>query len=940
MALEDIGVRVIIAGLSEFRRGISTARGDISGLEGQIRNLSGTGAAVGQNLQRVGDTIIGLGRTMTLALTTPLALATGGLLQAGIKFEDTFAGISKTVDGVAVGFDEIKAAAQRDLGITVTTMEEARRAAADLGSGFGDLTPQGQALRDEFRQLALDIPISTNELNRLGEVVGQLGVSAQDLPEVTRTVAELGVATDIAAEDAAFALVKLFNVTQEEGGDIVDFMERAGSTIVALGNNSAATEGEILNFATRIAAAGERAKFSEPQLFAWATTLADVGARAELGGTAVSRAINEMVLAVQTGSDNLGTFAAVSGQSVDQFVQAFEKDASGALQTFIGGLKEGIEQGRVTKDMLNELGLGGVRAIDIIGRLGEAEGRFAANLETATRAWAESIALEEEAAKRFATVSSQIQLLKNSLTDLGITLFDLVKDDLVAAIEGIREMISQFKELPVTVQKNILKFAAFAAALGPILIGVGFLIKTFGVLATVIAALGTPMGAVILAVGAIALTAGTLIGWENVWKGISDTIQGVIDLARQASGIVPTGPTGGGAGADQFARKNEDPAKSFREANPELARFLSLSKNIVDFWAKNISTLARPFIEFGKGFAEGFAPFIESIGGRLSTINEQFAAIGETLKPLGEALDRLFEVLGADTNFAEVGESLGSLVGSGLDIFLNGIANTLLIIANLIPIITNAINIAAGLIEQVQIIVDTLKLKFDAFVANIIPTFTSLWGQLGIIINQFLTNILAGILLFVINGIATFNGLKDQVAIIFSTIGATITYHINNAIAAAKAKVEEFKAKVAEVGQSVIDKVNAIGGAFKGFADKAISAIKGVIAKLMELVSAAQSTLAGLTGSPELKIQHPFETFEKYMKVTDFGGLMEKSMSMPSVMANVGAMMPQPSSTSAGTNINKSVSFGDFNNSPVQTEDQMVDVILRAIRIGDAAAGA
>lgn len=940
MALEDIGVRVIIAGLSEFRRGISTARGDIGGLESQIRNLSGTGATVGQNLQKVGDTVIGLGRTMTLALTVPLAAVTGGLLQAGIKFEDTFAGISKTVDGVAVGFDEIKAAAQRDLGITVTSMEEARKAASDLGIGFGDLTPQGQALRDEFRQLALDIPISTNELNRLGEVVGQLGVNAADLSEVTRTVAELGVATDIAAEDAAFALVKLFNVTQEEGADIVDFMKRAGSTIVALGNNSAATEGEILNFATRIAAAGERAKFSEAELFAWSTTLADVGARAELGGTAVSRAINEMVLAVQTGDESLETFAAVSGQTVDQFVQAFEKDASGALLNFIDGLKTGIEQGRVTKDMLNEVGLGGVRAIDIIGRLGEAQGRFATNLETAAKAWAESIALQEEAEKRFATISSQIQLLKNSLTDLGITLFDLVKDDLREFIQNIRDLIARFKDLPQSIQKNILKFVAFATALGPILIGVGFLIKAFGVLATIIAALGTPLGAVVLAVGAIALTAGTLIGWENVWKGISDTIQTVIDLARQASGVITPTPTGGAAGAGQFARKNEGPAQAVRDANPELTKFLNTSKEIVDFWLTNIRTLAQPFIEFGKSFLEGFAPFLDTIGGRLSAINEQFAAVGETLKPLGEALDHLFEVLGMDTEFAALGEAIGSGFGATLTILLNAIANALLIIATVIPIITNAINNAAGLLDQVQIIVDTLKVKFEALVASVLPTLSGLWEQIGLIATGVFNNMLLGLSLFVSNGIAQFGSLKDQVGIIFAAIGGVIKSSIDSAVAIVKTKFEEMKAVINESGQAVMDKVNAIGGAFSSFAAKAVAAVQAVIAKIKAMVAAAAAALAGLTGSPELKIQHPFETFEKYMKTTDFGAIAEKSMSMPTLMANVGAMMPQPSTVSGGTSVSKSVSFGDFNNTPVQTEDQMVDVILRAIRIGEVAAGA
>src|SRR5690606_5944052 len=74
-----------------------------------------------------------LGRSLTTSLTLPLAGLAAGATKAAIDFEDSFAGIAKTVDGVV-----------------------------DQG---GKLTALGKQLQQDFRNLAKEIPVSVNELN-------------------------------------------------------------------------------------------------------------------------------------------------------------------------------------------------------------------------------------------------------------------------------------------------------------------------------------------------------------------------------------------------------------------------------------------------------------------------------------------------------------------------------------------------------------------------------------------------------------------------------------------------------------------------------------------------------------------------------------------------------------------------------------------------------
>ena len=123
---------------------------------------------------------------------------------------------------------------------------------------------------------------------------GQLGVPTQDLLAFTEAVAMLSVSTNLTSEAAATDFARISNITQEPLKNI----DRMGSTVVALGNNFATTEREIVNFTTNIAGAGEIVGLTTSQIFAISTAFTSVGIEAEAGGTATQKvllAINNAV---------------------------------------------------------------------------------------------------------------------------------------------------------------------------------------------------------------------------------------------------------------------------------------------------------------------------------------------------------------------------------------------------------------------------------------------------------------------------------------------------------------------------------------------------------------------------------------------------------------------------------------------------------------------
>lgn len=787
MALEDIGVRVLVLGLGEFRRSVGTVKGDIASVEATTRSVSGTMQGFGTTLTQIGGSMISLGRTMTLAITAPLGILSGVLVNSGLQFQDTFQGIARTEEGMAVGFNEIAAAAKSQLGITVTSMDEASAAAATLGMHFGDLTPLGAQVRDEFRKMALDVPLATDKITELGTTLATLGVSTGDIVETTRLVAMLGAAVDISAEEAATSLTKMFNILHTEGQSLPDFLNRAGSSIVELGNASVATNADILNLGLRLAAAGDRAKFTTPEILAWATTISDVGARAEAGGSAVSRAINEMIMAVQSGGDNLGTFAQVAGMSVAQFTKMFKEDASNAVLTFITAMNKGISTGKVTKDMLNDMGLGGIRAIDILGRLSNATEDFQKNLAVANDGWDRQVALQDVAQKRWNTASSMIQTLKNDFTDLGISIFDLVEGDIKNLISQVRNVVDWFKSLDDSSKKAMLRFALIAAAVGPLLVILGGLVSAFGTLITVVGALASPIGLVVVGVGLLVAALGDLIGWDNIFrageKALKD-VQPLIDAFVNSLGLIPTKKTvefniapgsnqTAAISAAQTTGVGTAPAgveagtvaapvpETIKTLGDTIQEFIAKNQNLVQFFAA-VQTAITVAIDVVKAFVDTIVSIVgPQLQGSFDNLTKALGDMGITWGDVWEAVKIgiavTAQIIGA-VLIAIVGIIVGFISGisAGINAFTQLIASLVGPFKEMIDGITN---IAIGFIGFFKSLfagdLPAALGYLNVFASGVATALDGLWKSIVASVTGFV-NIVYRTLAGFVTGVATF----------------------------------------------------------------------------------------------------------------------------------------------------------------------------------------
>lgn len=519
MAFQDIGIRLVVMGSGEFRRSMTSARADLQGLSTEITKLSGTSSSLGNTLTLMGSSFMRTGQLLTTHLTIPIALLGGALIAAGIQFEDAFAGVSKTVDGVS--------------------------------DDMGNLTADGLKLREQFRQLALEIPISVNELARIGELGGQLGITKSELKDFTETVALLGVTTEMTSEDAATFFARLGNIMGVSADQMAEFTKQAGSTVVDLGNKFAATEPEIAALSLRLAGAGQAAGLSTPQILALATAMASMGIQAEMGGSAVSRILLETKRAVDdftaTGgqaSTQLELFAKAAGMTVAEFVAMQKSDPNEVFLRLVDGFNRMSQAGEISNDVLKDMNLDTIRLQDVLNRLGPNIELVRQAMVTANDEWRTQDALQIEAQKRFNTTKSQLLLLRNAVVNLGIELFYLVSKPLNALIAGLRITINGFTKLNDGVLKSAMKIALLAAAVGPLLSVMGALMSVMGLFTKILSASSATLLGTQLAFGTI-LRYAALLGaavavlsylWKSNFMGIRETVERVSGVLSEVIG--------------------------------------------------------------------------------------------------------------------------------------------------------------------------------------------------------------------------------------------------------------------------------------------------------------------------------------------------------------------------------------------------------------------
>lgn len=463
-------------------KGVKGVRESTSAYQGLASQLKDTG----KGIKEVGENIDTITKPIQYAST---ALAAGGVASAkfAIDFEDSFAGVKKTVDATPEQLAKIK-------------------------QGIIDLSTTGIDGRGA-------IPQTTTELNELAAAGGQLGISQENIIDFTEVMAQMGTATNLVGEEGAATLARFQNVMGVGQNEI----RNIGSAIVDLGNHSATTESEIAAMALRMGKYGSSVRMSAADVLGYSAALSSLGIEAQMGGSAIGRTWLSIEKAVANGGEGLKAFAKYSGKSAEEFKEQWNTDSSGAFN----GLLKGLQSAENLTVALDDLGINNTQDIQAMMALVNGYDLVTESVNRSNTAYQENTALQEEFNAKNETTASKLANTKNNIIEaarsIGETMLPSIQDASTTVAnfaKGLSQMSDEQKRVVVNTGATVIAIGAISKVSAGAIKGVGGIVEAVGNIkkafsaggalakfAPTLASIGSVAGPAALAVAGIATAA-------------------------------------------------------------------------------------------------------------------------------------------------------------------------------------------------------------------------------------------------------------------------------------------------------------------------------------------------------------------------------------------------------------------------------------------------
>lgn len=441
---------------------------------------------------------------------------------------------------------------------TAITMD--RQFADVLRTSMDDMERSGvtaNQLRGDFERLFSTLPKDWTELTEIGTLAGQLGVASENVADFTELVAKFGTVSDVSVEQSATAFGRLSELLDVPASQY----ENLGSSILAVGVASVATEGQIINTTTQIASMGNFAGFSAAEVIGLSSALASLGTQPELSRGTITRLFTNISRAIADGGERLEDFGRVSKITGQQFAQEWGENAAGTFRKFITGLGRVYEEGGDAVGVLRDLGITAARDVPTILRLAQNHELLAEQMAIAVNGFAEGTALQEQYGVISATVAERINLLKNNIMLLTAALGEGAAALLGPIIDGLTQMVQFFTRIAELAPVTSTLVLGLGALAGAALITVGLLAR----MAASGFALRTAMIEMAVATGsyASAADAASVRTLRLAWS-IGGLRKAIIGTGIGAALVVITSAVAGLLGRGQQARQEmEDLRKGF-----------------------------------------------------------------------------------------------------------------------------------------------------------------------------------------------------------------------------------------------------------------------------------------------------------------------------------------------------------------------------------------
>lgn len=723
---------------------------------------------IGNNLSGVGKTLTSVGTTLTRRVTVPLL----GVGAAGIKVATDF----------EKGMSEVKAIS----GATGEQFENLRDKAIELGADTAFSANEVAAAMTEMAKAGWS---SQQIIDGMGGVLDAAAASGEGLAAVSTIVADAITGFGLEAKDSA---------------RIADLLTQAANS-GTIGINDL---GESFKYIAPVAGS---MGLSVEDVTTALSAMSMAGIKGSQAGTSLRTMLTRMVKptdAVAIAMDELG------------IVLTNQDGSFKSLDTIVAEMRgsfEGLTDEQKTyyaATLAGQEGMSGL--LSLLNLTQEEYDEIAASMDDAKGTAAETAAVMQD------NLQSKVEQLVGSLESLAIKLADFVIPYLQIFVEWLTGLVDKFTALDSETQKNILKFAAFAAAAGPVIAVIG---KVTSVAGTLFTSLGKVVGGFKAVAAGGTAGAGILAKFGGILAGITAPIAAVI------AGVVAIG-----------------------------AAFVSLWKNNEEFRNKIIGIWNQ--------IKETFDGFVQGIKDRLGALGINFEGVTNFLKSIWEGFCNFLAPIftGVFQNIADMFQTITDVILGIVDVFINifkgnwqgawdavkGIFES--IWNGIVAFFQNIWNTLLGILD---VVCGWFGTTWSETWESIKTFFVNVWNS----ITSFFTGVWNGIKNTVSNAV---NNVKSSVSTAFNSVKNTTSSIWNNVKTAISGPLNTAKATVSNIVDNIKSKVSSGFNAAKNTVSTAFNGIKNSISNVM---NSAKSIVTGAVDKlkkafnfswslPKLKLPH------------------------------------------------------------------------------------
>lgn len=333
------------------------------------------------------------------------------------------------------------------VGMAINFGNESVDFAAQISDGMASVA-KTTGISDEnmlkFRKTlqGIDTRTKLEELLKIGEIGGQLGISEKDILGFTKVTDQMSVAlkndfgsTEEVAQRVG-VLSNLFPQVVAEGMPVPELMSRIGSTLNGLGDSGAADARNVADFVARLAPAMKSLSFES--LASYGAILQEMKIDSEVAASGMQNFFGKVI-------KETDRFAQVMGMTEDQLLKSFDSDEGvNKLVKNFARLMGSMENSKQLQ-VMSYLKLDDNEARKTIGALIQSLGtmgkenpmvsRFDEMFDNSKRLFSENISLQKEFDKMNNTLAAKLEKQSKKYDDIKLQLGEMLVPYKLQAME-------------------------------------------------------------------------------------------------------------------------------------------------------------------------------------------------------------------------------------------------------------------------------------------------------------------------------------------------------------------------------------------------------------------------------------------------------------------------------------------------------------------------